>query len=192
MAEMLVKSESLTSIADKIRVLKGTTESMSLDDMETELGTVDNAVTAALSALVEKGVEVPEGTNVTGLAELIAAIETGVDPAPFSQILTGTFTPATTTRTYTIPEEAIGTVGFLILYKCESDSSAQIVVQAAYVNLGGLYSSEIALYQYTKDEFGTLNTNYPKISTDGRTFSFAKFYALGATTYGYAIGMVNR
>lgn len=77
MAEYLVREETLAGLADKIRVLKGITEPMSLDDMETELGTVDNAVTAALSALVEKGVEVPEGTNVTGLAELIAAIEAG-------------------------------------------------------------------------------------------------------------------
>lgn len=37
MAEMLIQSESLTALADKIRVLKGTTESMSLDKMEAEL-----------------------------------------------------------------------------------------------------------------------------------------------------------
>lgn len=34
MAEMLIQSESLTSIADKIRVLSGTEEAMRLDDME--------------------------------------------------------------------------------------------------------------------------------------------------------------
>ena len=37
MAEMLIQSESLTSIADKIRVLKDISQSMSLDDMETQL-----------------------------------------------------------------------------------------------------------------------------------------------------------
>lgn len=99
MAEMLIQSESLTSIADKIRVLKGITEPMSLDDMETELGTVDNAVTAALSALVEKGVEVPEGTNVTGLAELIAAIEAGGGD---EKKVKGDITPAAATQTLTI------------------------------------------------------------------------------------------
>ena len=37
MAEMLIQSESLTSIADKIRVLKDISQSMSLDDMEAQL-----------------------------------------------------------------------------------------------------------------------------------------------------------
>lgn len=110
MAEMLVKSESLTSIADKIRVLKGTTESMSLDDMETELGTVDNAVTAALSALVEKGVEVPEGTNITGLAELIAAIEAGGSGGG-GLCTTGTLTIAEDTKYVYIPHTALAYEG---------------------------------------------------------------------------------
>ena len=37
MAEMLIQSESLTSIADKIRVLKDISQSMSLDDMQAQL-----------------------------------------------------------------------------------------------------------------------------------------------------------
>ena len=66
-------------------------------------GTVDNAVTAALSALVEKGVEVPEGTNVTGLAELIAAIEVGEGGSNDSEEkVTGVITPAAATNTLTI------------------------------------------------------------------------------------------
>lgn len=110
MAEMLIQSESLTSIADKIRVLKGITEPMSLDDMETELGTVDNAVTAALSALVEKGVEVPEGTNVTGLAELIAAIEAGG-----GKLVNGSFTPSTYVGTMTVTHGLGKVPNFILL-----------------------------------------------------------------------------
>lgn len=37
MAEMLIQSENLVAIADKIRVLKGITDPMSLDDMDTQL-----------------------------------------------------------------------------------------------------------------------------------------------------------
>ena len=44
---------------------------VSLDD------TIDNAVSDALAALAEKGVTVPAGTKVDGLADLIAAIEAG-------------------------------------------------------------------------------------------------------------------
>lgn len=66
-------------------------------------GTVDNAVTAALSALVEKGVEVPEGTNVTGLAALITAIEVGGGGSNDSEEkVTGVITPAAATNTLTI------------------------------------------------------------------------------------------
>jgi hypothetical protein len=98
MAEMLVQSESLTSIADKIRVLSGTESAMGLDDMANHVGEANTDVateadlivqiagalegkvagsdlTPIIDALTDKGVEVPEGTNVTGLAELITAIE---------------------------------------------------------------------------------------------------------------------
>ena len=44
---------------------------VSLDD------TIDNAVSDALAAITEKGVTVPAGTKVDGLADLIAAIESG-------------------------------------------------------------------------------------------------------------------
>lgn len=52
--------------------------------------TVDNAVAAALAALTEKGVTVPAGANVTGLADLIAAVESGGE----GNISAGTFTPS--------------------------------------------------------------------------------------------------
>jgi hypothetical protein len=38
MAEMLIQSENLTSIADEIRVLSGTEDAMSLDLMESHIG----------------------------------------------------------------------------------------------------------------------------------------------------------
>lgn len=58
MAEMLVKSESLTSIADKIRVLKGTTEPMGLntmaehvDEANTDVATEANLIAQISAAL---------------------------------------------------------------------------------------------------------------------------------------------
>jgi hypothetical protein len=59
MAEMLIQSESLTAIADKIRVLSGTTNAMGLDAMETH---VDEA-----------------NTNVSTEADLIARISSALE-----------------------------------------------------------------------------------------------------------------
>lgn len=59
MAEMLVQSKSLTNIADKIRVLSGTTEQMGLDDMATNVGEAnsDVATEADLIAQISTALE---------------------------------------------------------------------------------------------------------------------------------------
>ena len=45
--------------------------------VQTQIDRISGAVSAALAALKEKGVTVPDGTKVDGLAALIAAIEAG-------------------------------------------------------------------------------------------------------------------
>lgn len=45
--------------------------------VQTQIDRISGAVSAALTALSEKGVTVPAGTKVDGLADLIAAIEAG-------------------------------------------------------------------------------------------------------------------
>lgn len=59
MAEMLIQSESLTSIADKIRVLSGTEDTMGLDDMATHVGEAneDVATEADLIAQISSALE---------------------------------------------------------------------------------------------------------------------------------------
>lgn len=74
---MVTVNEKMTALADEIRVLSGTEGTMGLDAMKSNVNTANSAVSAALSALVDKGVEVPDGSNVSGLAELIAALEVG-------------------------------------------------------------------------------------------------------------------
>ena len=77
MAEYLIQSETLSGIADKIRPLLGLTGTMTPEQMQTNLTTEQANIAAALAALTEKGVEVPEGSNSGALAGLIAAIEAG-------------------------------------------------------------------------------------------------------------------
>lgn len=45
--------------------------------IQTQIDRISESVSAALTALTEKGVTVPDGTKVDGLAALIAAIESG-------------------------------------------------------------------------------------------------------------------
>ena len=70
-------NSKMTAIADKIRDLRGVSGTMSLDAMASHLGNEQAGLASALAALAEKGVTVPSGTKVDGLAALIAAIEAG-------------------------------------------------------------------------------------------------------------------
>lgn len=53
MAEMLIQSENLTSIADKIRVLNGTTAVMGLDAMATNVGNANTEVSSQTDLLAQ-------------------------------------------------------------------------------------------------------------------------------------------
>lgn len=60
--------------------------------IQSEIDRISGAVQNAFTALTDKGVTVPDGTNVTGLADLIAAIEAGGGGK--ISVAYGTFTPS--------------------------------------------------------------------------------------------------
>lgn len=66
--------------------------------VQTQIDRISWAVSAALAALTEKGVTVPAGTKVDGLASLIAAIEAGGGgggiPSHITELAGGTYTAA--------------------------------------------------------------------------------------------------
>ena len=67
--------------------------------VQTQIDRISGAVSAALTALTEKGVTVPAGTKVDDLAALISGIEAGGGD---ENKVTGNITPAATTKTLTI------------------------------------------------------------------------------------------
>ena len=97
---MSVNSE-MTAIADLIRGLRGVSGKMGLDAMKGHLQDEQDGLDSALAALSEKGVEVPAGTKVDGLAALIAAIEAGGGGGVLTTT-TGDITPSETTNTVTV------------------------------------------------------------------------------------------
>lgn len=76
MAEMLIQSESLTAIADEVRVLSGTEEAMSLDTMVEHIGEA-NADVSTQANLIAQIASALEGKAVGG---------SGIQTIPFTLI----------------------------------------------------------------------------------------------------------
>ena len=81
--------------------------------VQTQIDRISGAVSAALAALSEKGVEVPAGTKVDGLAALIAAIEAGGGGG--GNISWGTFTLTSDTKDYVVTHN-LGVVPDIFLF----------------------------------------------------------------------------
>jgi hypothetical protein len=67
-------NSKMAAIADKIRALLGITGTMGLDAMATNLSTLQNQITNALTTLEDMGVDIPSGAKAGNLAELIATL----------------------------------------------------------------------------------------------------------------------
>ena len=71
--------------------------------IQTQIDRISGNVSAALAAVAERGVTVPDGSTSDALAELIASIETGGG----MKVCCGTFTPAENTVTYTVEHDLL-------------------------------------------------------------------------------------
>lgn len=96
MAEYLIQEKNLISIADKTRKLTNKTEGLSIAKIIELIEKEKTYLDATLSALEEKGIEVPEGTTNAEIAELISnlslsggTVSPGLGPLDFSY--TGTY-----------------------------------------------------------------------------------------------------
>lgn len=71
--------------------------------IQTQIDRISGNVSAALAAIAEKGVTVPDGSNSDALAELIASIEAGGGNNEI-KIDSGTFTPAEDVSEYAVEQ----------------------------------------------------------------------------------------
>ena len=89
--------------------------------VQTQIDRISGNVSAALSAIAEKGVTVPDGSTSDALASLIASIEAGGTQLTYNRLYvaaTGTFTPTKRTKVSNasplIIEHNSGIIPFLV------------------------------------------------------------------------------
>lgn len=82
--------------------------------VQTQIDRISGAVSAALTALTEKGVTVPAGTKVDGLAALISGIEAGGGSGG-GKLVNGSFTPSTYAGTMTVTHGLGKVPNFILL-----------------------------------------------------------------------------
>lgn len=188
MAEMLIQSESLTSIANKIRVLSGTEDSMSLNAMENHINeanenvnTESELISQIMTVLRGKtNIEIPEvvintataklssnGTSIsfTGLSEepkMFAICPTGNISLGTTRYVTSVIYDGTTTQgTYGYRSGSTGTSYYSSSYFTWTYTNGTLTVKTSSSTNGGNFSSSVT-YQ-----LAYVNVNPSGGSVDG-------------------------
>lgn len=137
---------------------------------------VDPAVTSALTALADKGVDTT-GADLFDLAELIAAIEAG---GGGSNVAYGSFTPTSAVDSYTLTH-GLGKVPDFIMLVRKGDNqnelnakillSAVASAEADIQSFSACYSKSSGTYNYTKDGNASVQNKFSSLTVDkGQAF----------------------
>ena len=161
--------------------------------VQAEISRLESAKDAIKTAIEGKGVTVPDGTLLDGMAALIAEIEAGGGGSvePFTKIISGTITFAEKTTAFQLPE----TENFLAAYFIRTDfwgvqneirdNGAQVALFASGQSFG--YFSPIymgsTLYQY-RDSLSVYKFS-PELSDGKIMFNSSKSFFYG--TYYYSL-----
>ena len=147
--------------------------------VQTQIDRISGAVSAALTALSEKGVEVPAGTKVDDLAALISGIEAGGGD---ENKVTGDITPAATTKTLTITHG----LGKIPKYFCIINTNyfGNYATASEKVNRGGTLMQNMLGIVFAG---GRSIAAYPSYSAG----SYADMRVDGDTSNWYAISDIN-
>ena len=120
---------------------------------QTELTRIANAKAAVKAAIEGKGVTVPEGTKLDGMAALVEAIEVGgsSDYTPFELVTMGTIIPTEDTNNLAIPiPDNIGTNTLRAIWLIANNSIHDYAgsIEARYQI--SWYISIVGKYKYTR------------------------------------------
>lgn len=129
-------NSKMTAIADKIRALLGTSGTMGLDAMSTNLTTIQTDISGAFAAVGNKGGTIPTAKTSGNLASAINSITTGGTTV---QKKTGTF-------------QGIGSHGEIANVNCGfSPDVVFIHLPDAFTEGGNPYVNDMAAYTGTAD-----------------------------------------
>ena len=146
--------------------------------IQTELTRITNAKSAIKTAIEGKGVTVPAGTLLDGMASLIESIEAGgggggVLPTPFTNITTGTFTLASLAYCNNYPiTHGLGIVPTLFaVYNDVNVSKSGSIAYVVYLAHSNTNTTKVGAFANSK------NTNYnaldaSQVVVDENTFTF--------------------
>lgn len=145
----------------------------------TDVSRIKGNITAALAAIADKGVTVPDGSTSDALAELIASIEAGgggeIDFSPFSSAKFGTFTiSGISTKTVTI--EGVSSCKVFAMRKVNTGGEYIVngnhIISTVIVNTD-TWESYVgtSLYFYSKASM-TSSVKTPTLSGDTLTFTY--------------------
>ena len=142
MAEMLIQSESLTALADEIRVLSGTTEPMGLDAMESYVGEANDEVSeqADLIAQIASALEGKAGGSGSSSGISIETCTvTFVNTSENDYDIMGTWLDTTSSGTYISNYEAV--------VWCE-DTTEKVALKGSYLAINkSAFKSASGSYQ---------------------------------------------
>lgn len=181
-------NEKMTSIADLIRTLIGTTDTMGLDAMATNLTTANTAVASARTAITNKGVSVPSDADVTDLATYIAKIVTGTTGYT---VKTGTRTPSSVTTSMSISHGLGKTPAgcFIILNSTFGTTTTNLSGKSRFLAASSLSTYAMVCYCANGYVFGrytdtyTLSRTSTTISISNITYSTSDTIYLSAAPY---------
>ena len=150
--------------------------------VQTEITRIESAKTAIATAIEGKGVTVPEGTKLDGLAALIEGIEAGVgDFSPFLIITWGTYVPAEDENSFRVPNLTNGRNGFFVISRKGGDIGSNNIDSAFSASM----YNQMQRLRYSS---GNYTNSYPTSSTLG-VYSFGSYYLKAGVTYWYAYGV---
>ena len=134
--------------------------------IQTELTRLTNAKAAIQTAIEGKGVTVPDGTLLDGMAALIESIEAGGGGEV--NVSTGSFTPVETTKTLTIQHNLGKIPKAVFLWVTErtawgSDSYSVLFAYAYELSAGGIptvISTGVRSNDSSSDKFSNVNISH--------------------------------
>ena len=110
-------------------------------DIQTELTRITNAKAAVKAAIEGKGVTVPDGTLLDGMAPLIESIEAGG-----GNLATGTFTTTDDITSNVVINHNLGVKPKFIIVLCTKKTT--------YFNSANKWLAFYYIYQYTSGQYG--------------------------------------